>query len=406
MRSLQRVGIVVLWGILCWGKAELWAFDNDRTINTPDFLEENFMDIKSYQLRKSLDDQWHETDKGWRSVFGSLGPDLMYVLLELRFRQPVSKILTVSYELQQEGFYAPKPVRQLLDFQFHLGGPYHVSFIGMPFYDKRSADLGMALTLGTRPWNYLRVSHLEQDVYYNEKNFEEDRYETEPVEDQWEGAYRFSPKWRGRFRFRQDRAMEQSFPLKGLTFKHKGLEGQAILDYHYAERSLVGTRYRGFDFRKSHLNPTSPSPRQHRKQHVQYLSHEVYWIRPVAKDELTLGGQLDRFGNRLRDLNDVNKSFNYLMETWQAYGIWLQRWKRDMNWEYGFYLGQVHESEKHLTGVRQDKGGKKMEAKLRVSWEWFSPDNKSTVLLSSTWNIDSIPKDFWDGGALGYQTTF
>ncbi len=409
--SLQDIVIrfavfTLAWGI---GTTPAWGFDGDREINLPDFKKENFLDIKSYQFRPELDDEWTETKNGWRITSGSIDLDFLYLFTELRMSQPVTDRMEVSYRLRKEEFYAVKPLRQWIEVQFQVHDPYYFSLFGFPAYDKRNGSLGAAVTIGQRPWNYLRLSRLEQGVYYNDKNFEEDRFEIEPVEDEIEGAYRFGEKWRVRFYLLLDRALEQFFPDEQLTFKAKGEDASFSVDHQLSEKQRISFRYRGFDFRKSRRSPIADPEelRNNRRQNLQFVSIDIFWMRPLlSKFTMTAGTRLDVFRNRFRETDNPRDSNDYQFQTWQIYAIVVQPWNEILNMDYGLYVGDARETRDYITGERDDADEQNVEAKLRISWEFYNLRNHGHLFFTTTWNADDLLNDFWDGGQMSYQTRF
>ncbi len=398
--------IVGLLSILIAQLGEVQAFDRDLELNTPDFQSENFLDIKSYQLRPDLDDEWYETTNGLRIMSGSMGLDFLYLLAELRIQQPVHQYLVVNYQLKQEEFYAIKPIRQEVEVQFHILGPYIFSLFGFPTYDKRVSEIGAALRIGKDPWNYIRFSYLEQGPYYNEKNFEEDEYRTEPIEEEVEGAYRFLDNWRIRFHLLMDRALEQYFPEEELTFKNKGEDASFILEHKPQDKEIWGMKYRGFHFEKARLTPLA-TENDNRQQTLQFLSTDLYWMNSLwTRYLLNVGIRYDRFRNLLRNLNNVDKDYNYRFETLQIYGIFVQPLTDEINIDYGLYTGHVIEIQDILTDATPDDEDEGIEAKLRISLEIYHPPNNGHLFFTTTWNADNFFSDFWDGGQIAYQTRF
>ena len=402
-KVFRLVGVVM---IILGAVRAVWAFDRDVTLNFPDFNNENFLDIKSYQFRPELEEQWHETTNGLRMASGSLGLDFLYLATELRFRQPLRENLIIHYRLKGEEFYAIKPLRQRVGVDYQFLNIYSVSLFGVPAYDKRVGEIGFGLEIGTHPWEYILVSRLEQAPYYNEKNFEEDRFVEEPVEDEIEGAYRFLEKGSVRFHLLLDRPLKQYFPEEELTFTHQGEDAQFVVEYKISEESRWGVAYRGFDFRKARL--TAPSVKgENQSQTLQFLSADLYWVRPILTDHtLMVGTRYDRFRNLFRDLNDQEESHNYLFDTWQVYGTWVHPWGSWWNLDYGLYVGDTREEKNNLTNEAPDKLDQRVEAKLRISLEIFNLNKAGHLFFTSTWNVDNFLADFWDGGQGAYQTRF
>ena len=401
----------ILWRVVLWSvvnfATSLWAFDGDHELNIPDFSRNNWVDIKSYQPNKLSEQEWSETLNGFRMVEGTLDMEFAYVLMEVRFRRTINEHLTVGYHSKREAFYALKPIQHLLDIQFRLIDPYYASILALPAYDKRTGDLGGALTMGQPPWNYFRISHVAQDVYYNEKNFAEDRYRTSPTEDRLEGAIQFSKNFSLRFQGLLDRSMEQFFPEKQLVFQHKGQEAAFVMAYQFSPHKTLGWVYRGFDFGKTRRSLASFDPNDNRRQTLQFLSNEVYLIQPLA-DKFTLisGTQYDRFRNLIRDFKDSHQAFNYTFQSWYAYTFLIHPWNPTLNWEYAFYIGDTLENKDYLTPLQKDEREQRLDHKFRLSWEWHTIDNQALFLFVSTWSWHTLKAQAWDGGSTAIQIRF
>ncbi len=152
------------------------AFDDAAEINHTYLNQENFLDIKSYQFNKLREEEWYESSGGWRLTGGSIGLDLLYSQLEVRLPHSISEETTVIFLAKQQEFYEIKPFRYQVEVEWRPYDLASFSLLGMPEYDKRKADQGASVTLGKRPWNYLRFQKSFQDLYYNEKNFYDNSY--------------------------------------------------------------------------------------------------------------------------------------------------------------------------------------------------------------------------------------
>ncbi len=160
-----------LFFILIFSINESLAFDNDRTLSFPDFNRENFLDISGYQYRKQLDDQWQASDNGFRLAGGSLGQDILYSVLDFKFRTHINPVTEFRLTSRQQAFYAFKPVYHQVEIGMRPKKWLYLSFLGSPTYDKRSSDMGTALEIGSRPKNYLRFVYVRHDVFLMTKIF-------------------------------------------------------------------------------------------------------------------------------------------------------------------------------------------------------------------------------------------
>ena len=383
-------------------------------------IQENFLDIKSYAFRKLLDEQWYEQKNGWRMTSGSLGMDLLYMNWEAKFKHPVSDSISVMFQAWQYEFYEVKPIRYRLELAYRPVPLVAISLYGTPAYDKRHASQGGALTLGEAPWNYLKVSHTPQHLFFNEKNlYNEDYYVRHPVEDRIEGALEIPVSGKEslqhlklRFSALQDHPMEQIFPEQQMRFTHQGNTQDVVLDYHYGKQKLLGITLKQFHFEKQKEAPDSTLTgllylQNNRKQTLDYISLDSYWLHPISANyHGTLGLRYDSFTNHFVETQKPEDSLDFNLQTLQLYGILLDSNAENMAWEYGLYAGDTEKSKKFLESSREDELVRRVEIALRISLEIRKPEENSVLLFTTTWNIDDFFNNFWDGGSMSYQKTF
>ncbi len=383
----------------------VWAFDDDISINMRNFKNENFIDIKAYQFRQSLQQQWYDTENGFRITAGSLDVDRLTLQSELRLKHSLSDSVDVRLHHEEESFYGLKPyARPLLELATHpWQTPLEFSLLASPAYDKRQADLGFAIAFGLRPRNYLRFSWLEQDYYYNEKNaFDSSRYQQSPQVLGIEGDYWFGERLRSRFLWQESKPVTLLNPDENLVFEHRSKQLNLTLDYHYQADSLFGLHYNGFEVDKA-LQDTQ----QDRSQVLGFDSIDVYWTRFFATDdELTLGSQFDDFDNQLRDVISAGEQFDYTFSTWQVYGTFYHNYSANAAWDLGLYIGDTKEAKNFLQADKTDGESNSIEAKLRTSWEYHSLDRKGVLIIHFGFNLDNLANDPGDGGGISYQVVF
>ena len=391
------------------GSSNVKAFDDSSEIHHSYFNQENFLDLKAYQFNKLKEDTWFESTGGWRLTGGSMGRDLLFSHLELRLPHIMSDEITVLFRAWQEEFYEIKPFRYLVEVEWRPIDLAAFSLLGMPEYDKRKADQGLGITLGKRPWNFLRFQQLFQDLFYNEKNFYDNSYYSpHPIENNLEGSLNWK-NWRARFSYLTDKSFKQVFPKQGLTFTYNGKDNSVVLDYHYGLQRLAGLSLRSFDIRKRRetTQPTEIASPDNRDQQLLYNSIDFYWLHPLSTAlHVTLGLREDHFRNYFRQLDLDYDSYDFDLWTLQLYGILRHQTDMDRFWEYGFYAGDTDKVTNYLNTNREDKRRRKLEAKFRVSWEFQDFSNQSAIIFTTTWNIDNFFNNFWDGGNISYQRTF
>ncbi len=395
--------------IFCFLPLKSHAFDGASEINHSYLNQENFLDLKSYQFNKLHEEKWYESEGGWRLTGGSLGMDLLYSQLEVRLPHTLNEEITVKFIANQEEFYEIKPFRYQVEVEWRPFDLIAFSLLGMPEYDKRKADQGVSISMGERPWNYLRFQKLYQDLYYNEKNFYDSSfYSSHPIENHIEGAIRIN-KWRARFSHLVDEPFEQVFPDQEMIFSYKGQDSRAVLDYHFGKNSISGLSSRSFNIskrRESKILTDYPSP-DNRDQKLIYRFVDLYVLRPISsKIHLTLGLREDLFQNIFRQLDQTTTNYDFHLWTAQIYGILRYQTNAQRFWEYAIFVGDTEKVTDFLSDVWSDKKRRKNEAKLRVSWEIQDLISESALLLTTTWNVDNFLNNFWDGGNISYQYTF
>jgi len=338
-----------------------------------------------------------------------MGLDLLFTDLEVRLPYQLGEEATVYFKARQEEFYEIKPFRYLVEVEWRAVELIGLSFLGMPEYDKRKADQGGSITLWKRPWNYIRVQQLLQDLYYNEKNFyDTSYYSPHPVENNLEGSFSWN-NWRGRFIYVQDTPFKQVFPEQDLIVSYESKDSRAMLDYHFGEQQIAGLCWRSFDIQKRRKtkNPSESASPDNREQQLLYTSADLYWLYPLNSEfHGTIGLREDKFQNLFRQLDATYDDYNFHLWTLQLYGILRHKTSIDRFFEYALYAGDTDKVTNYLSAGREDKVRRKPELKMRVSWDFQDSSNQSALMFTTSWNLDNFFKDFWDGGNISYQKTF
>ena len=118
----------------------------------------------------------------------------------------------------------------------------------------------------------------------------------------------------------------------------------------------------------------------------------------------------DWFRNEFRDLVDGHDSEDFSLKSLQLYSELRQTNSPTTSWEYGLYAADVVKRVASVPAAATDKLDKKVEIKLRVSWQVGQVDDQGALRLISTWDVDGFsPSNFlgiWDGGSMTYQHTF
>jgi len=399
-----------LFFILIFSIDQTLAFDNDRTLSFPDFNRENFLDITGYQYRKQLDDEWQASDNGFRLAGGSLGQDVLFSILDFKYRTHLNQFTEFRLTSQQQAFYTVKPEYHQVEIGVRPKKWLYFSFLGSPTYDKRSSDMGTALEIGSRPKNYLRFAYVRHDVFFNDKNSLDDGiYQQIPIERQLEMVTLFNDAIKVKLYLIEDDYFSQFLPTDLLgnqgEFNHKGDSGRLEMDYYFGEESLIGFKISGFNFNKALLTGSSQ-----RRQRFNYVSVSSFFIfpgfEPYGESEYTLGVRYDQLNYDTQDLLDESVSVARYFDTSQMYAIALVPHRPWLNLEYALHLGHASLQSDFINqaeGSIKDEG---IETKFRFSMELISDDKNRRLMFSSNWNLDDLQRQFWDGGHISFQGRF
>ncbi len=387
--------------------SHVFAFDGDESLNFPDFNRENFLDISAYEYSKQQDDKWYASDNGFRQTGGSLGQDALYTSLHFKFRTRLNAHSEFRLTSEQLAFYGAKPIRQ----QVELGGRpnkfWYFSLLGTPTYEKRNSDVGLAMELGSRPGNYIRLVHIRHDLFFNDKNNQDDAYyDGSPTERQLEVVTVFKTKYYIRLFLKRDENFLKVLATDLLgnqgEFKYEGDSVDLVMDYHPAEEKIVGVRVWGFNFDKT-LNTSSENARQK----FSYLSVKNYYLLLLSNRlKLTLGWRHDRLDYDTEYLDDSNGNVERYFDTSQLYGVLRHSFNNNLNFEYGLHLGEANLRESFNGRANSKSTNRGGESKFRFGIELISADKKHQIMFSTNWNLDDLTGSYWDGGRISFQGIF
>ena len=381
------------------------AFDNDFDINDINLDEENFLDINAHRFRKSLEYQWYDNTSGWRITGASLDSDIAFIQSELKLHNELSEYVNVRFTSEQEVFYADKDILfPTAEIEFYpWAGNLGVALIGTPSYEKSEMDLGFALIWGKRPWNYTRFEYLDIDALYNQKNSSDNTfYQEEPEAMKLEGAYLFGEHYKLRFSASRQSQLELIDPDNNGSFKHESSDYFLLFDYLPAPGSVIGVTIDGFTVDKSQSQAT-----QNQQQSTEYISADIYWVQGMGESyEIRLGTQYDYLSNDIRDYIDAGENLDYHMSTLQIYGTAYHPFNEHMAWDLGLYAGQVEEEQVYLQDSSKNTLNDGVQAKFRMGFEYSSSDNRNSLQLNISLNLDDPFNDPGDGGGLSFQTVF
>ena len=184
-----------------------------------------------------------------------------------------------------------------------------------------------------------------------------------------------------------------------------------MLDWQPSPERLLGVTAKSFDAHKWREAPNTTARVDNRRQHLRYESLNLYGLQPLNPDwHGSFGLRWDRFCNEFRDLVDGRDSEDFSLKSLQLYSELRQTTSPTTAWEYGLYAADVVKTSASVPAATTDKPDKKLEIKLRVSWQVGKVDDQGALRLISTWDVDSFsPSSFlgiWDGGSMTYQHTF
>jgi hypothetical protein len=401
----RRVIVVVLLTVSMQAGAAPMPWDGSTTLYNIDFKPENFLDINSYQFRPSEEIRWFDVENGWRVTGGSLETNNAYLLTDLRLKRVITPNLNARLRWAYEEFYAPRETdRPLLELELQPSNwPVSVSLLGAPAYAKGEAELGLAASLGLRPWNYVRIAWLRPDYYYNNKNdFDNSYYRREPSQLTVDTAYKWGERYKLRLLWEDNKPLE--FVLDNLVsvFSYQNQNYQGTFDYQRDASHTLGVAVSGFNTRQSRDDAGTV-----RSQNILYYSVNAYWIRAMDRNrEWTIGLRYDDFRNRERTPSVPATEFDYLFKTAQAYTSYYLPFAPHQAWELGVYLGQVSEQRDYLDTTIASPRDNYFEAKLRTGWEVFSLDRSSALTLALSWNLDDLIHDTFDGGSVRFRSEF
>ncbi len=387
--------------------SHLLAFDGKESLDFPDFNRENFLDISAYQYSKQQDDKWFNSDNGFRLAGGSLGQDFLYSHLHFKYRTQLNAHTEFRLSSKQEAFYATKPVRQQVELGGRVNSSWYFSLLGSPSYEKRNSDLGVAMELGNRPLNYLRLAYIRHDIFFNEKNPQDDAgYERIPIERQLEWVRDFSHKFYLRLYLYQDKPSVKTLATDLLGnqgyFSYEGDSGDLMLDYHFKHEKILGMRVQGFNFNKQLQNGVVNA-----RQKFHYFSVQNYLMFPAFKElDMTLGWRHDQLNYNTWYPDNTADDVERYFDTSQLFGILKQSLNNRVNFEYALHLGEAQLQKNHFNRKQGKENDSAIESKFRFSIELLSLDGKNQLMFGSNWNLDDIQGQVWDGGQLSFQGVF
>jgi len=383
-----------------------FAYHDDKIIDDIHLFDETFLDINSNDFRKSLDLVWLDTLSGWRMGGGSISTDYLFLQTHLKLNHQLSEKFELGLDLEQVDFYSQANVETPLlymDVYPFAAADIGLSFLGTAAVDKRQSDLGFAVTIGRRPRNYIRLSWLSVDHYFNEKNSIDDAY-YQKSGDQFllQGSYLPASQWRIFFDLEKRTPIDFIFDNQISRFQSEFYNYRIGVIHHIDRDQFAGVNARTMRYVKSLAETASDE-----SQDVDYQMLDMYWVKVIDREsELTVGLRYDDFNEQFYDRQNPANDYNYQLETLQAYLSLHHDYVIHQAWGLGVYAGWSERGKRYPAAANQDEVNDGVQAQLRVSWEYHSADKSSRLVFNFGLNLDDLSNDPGDGGGIYFQTQF
>ncbi|MDH5392985.1 MAG: hypothetical protein OEY11_07340 [Gammaproteobacteria bacterium] len=377
------------------------AFDNDYSINLPNFNTENFLDITYVQFNETLDQQWYGSDNGLRITGHSLTSDLLYINTEFKLKNTLSDRVNVRVHFQQEDFYAKKqtpPLQLEVETRLFANYPLSASLLGTAEYKKADSDLGVALTLGRQTSSFIRLADISVDYFYNQKNDSQSSYLQNQHLRIIQFAYQWS-SWQTRFNISDASPMHFLYNDQLTLFTHQGFEYDGFISYKANSNNSYKISLNGFETDKSISGTIN------KQQTLKYDAIDIKWLwHQQHAYAYTFGLREDVFTNHIVNSNDASLVLDYPFSTRQIYSSVYHAYTNQKAWELGLYLG-ISKEPNDFYNIAADNS-RVYESKLSSSWIYHAENKKSSIFLHISWNLDGTIQNPADGGGITYQSTF
>jgi len=399
----HRIALTLL---LVFAVAPLEAFDDDFGISEVELKEESFLDINAHGFRKSLDLEWREQLNGWRMGGGSTSTDRAFIRTDLRLYHELSEALMVSLDWDQDEFYAPKPTPAPIA-AVHVY-PFDQTDIGLaiqgePDLDKRQSDFGYALIFGRQPHNFVKVTLVEIDKFWNSKNSLDNSFYRRPGElISIEGSYDLNERWQIDFELEQDQPLDFVFTDQISSFQYEAEDYQTRLIFRQTEELIYG-----LNLRSLRVNKNLTQTQSDQSQQIEYRSFDLYRISQFdPENELTLGARFDDIEDQVADAIDPAASYRFDLNTRQVYATWYHSYSTHQAWDLGLYIGYSDRRKTFAVANSVQFDQSSVQGKLRTSWQYQSADKSAVLVISISLNLDDLADDPGDGGGLYFQKRF
>lgn len=398
---------ILRWTLFSLYSLQAMALDNFYAISRSNLNIENFLDINSVQFDDAMNEQWFQSENGWRITGHSLSADLLYSHTEIKLKSELSDLLKLYLRYQQQNFYYdspdPPPEFELEVRPFNAAIGFSV--ISTDSYQKARADMGFAITFGQRNGDFLQLKDIAIDPLFNQKKsgpeFDQASYSDTQHNLSIEAAYQWSPSLKTRVFISDLSPMVFNFDDQISIFSHQGYRYDASARYQNNNDQYWRLRFNGFQDEK-----TLTSTGSQQQQKISYHSANLQWLFHQTRPyQYSLGLRDDLFTNNINDALMSSNNLDYRFSTTQIYGTMQHFYQPEKAWNLGVYIGLVHEPydvDETDTAIF----ARQYQSQLRVSWLYISKNKKSRFKIHGSLNLDDIIDDPGDGLGLTYQSVF
>lgn len=377
---------------LCGGEADDLAFRRD-------YLErENHVDFRAYQLttRQRLD--WAVTRNGFAGSLGSISMERFYHETELRLYKEVAPWFEVFLRQQQTEFAGPQPAATEVGLFF--GGAWRGGLLGSPVHEKRGGDLGYALQYGhPQGQEFLRLSWINQDVFYNEKNVRSPNHEPAwdytqtPITRRLEaGLIQPGQLWQVTW----EAASSARREARGSSLEWEGSQGGFKLDGYLGEfaTGLWHVRWQGQGRQQRALRKLLWA-QQEISSHWAELAYDL----PLSPQwRVEAGAAQMAYRNQIQG-QGLAEDYHHQLITNQAFGFFEYDLTQGNFVTASLQVGQVDLQQDWQTARKPFENGVSTELKAGLGYLFYRQQDAS-LHANSTWDVDALSSRKWDGGSV------
>jgi hypothetical protein len=416
--SNELFKVPILLGLMLFSTQGFPRFnhlDADRVDAEERNNTETYNDKNSYRYPRSWDDQWQNTQFGYRSSAGSLNASRFLYDEEIRIApNPVAKFTAAFFQSRREDLVEQTTEREIrLSWAFIPDG--RISILGDGDTLKEFGDMGVALTMFESVVGKLDVYYWNVDNYYKSKKSDINAHR--PVDSQTLGIFisrkSISPDVNFSFRLENDSPLEWHYPARGFEYEYWRKYAALNADWVVAndKRLYIETTQEQKMEHKTSLITVGASKRMLRR-----VSEIEVGVDRQASEDILYTAAIQNILRQVDYLNDKPQSDSLM---WQEslsptkvrrheWGLILSRHGRVSDHtaiQHGFYANDVL--------VREDaREWKTWELKYQLLFD-FNLNPNTRLGVNTTWDMDQVIRDFpyskkapfrpWGGGDLQFQ---